>query len=214
VCGARRTPFAANIINLTGRPARVGGAAARVFGWTALLVGLFLALTVGLIVQALAAMVVATTWIGWAVGIPIALLSLIVGMLGILGGRRLGAAGKAKLELAQLDTIRGLARHQGGVVKPADLARALGVGEAEADGMLAQLAKHPDENVSVDVDDEGSILYLFDSAEAIRWRVRAEAAGIGPAEREALEAELERAEEQTEREQAERRSHARRRQPS
>lgn len=191
VCGARRTPFAASILNLAGRPEQLGGLTARAFGWVALGVGLFIALTVGLVVQAIASMFVATTWLGWAVSIPIVLLSLALGVLGIVGGRKLTRAGGARLARAQLQTIRGIARHKKGVVEVGEVARALGIGHEEADAMLTQLAKNPDENVSIDIDDAGNILYLFGSADAIRWRIRAEEAGIGQAEREVLEAESE-----------------------
>jgi hypothetical protein len=193
VCNAARTPFAANILNVAGKPARIGGYAARVFGWGALIVGLFLALTLGLVVQAVAALFVATTWIGWAVGVPIALLSVIVALFGIIGGKKLGQSGEGSLRKAQHETIHGLARHQRGIVRPAEAARALGIDEAAADTLLATLAKDPRENVAIDLDPEGKVFYLFGSAEAIRWRIQAERAGITDADREALEEELQRA---------------------
>jgi hypothetical protein len=190
VCNAARTPFAANILNVAGKPARIGGLAARLFGWGALVIGLFLALTIGLIVQAVASMFVAGTWLGFAVGIPIALLSLIVALFGIIGGRQLGRSGEGSLRKAQLETIHGLARHQRGVVQPAEVARALGVDPTQADAILASLAKEPNENVAIDLDDDGNVIYLFGSAQAIRWRIQAERAGISDSEREALEQEL------------------------
>jgi len=190
VCNAPRTPFAASILNVAGKPARIGGIAARFFGWGALIVGLFLALTLGLIIQAVASLFVATTWIGYAVGIPIALLSVIVALFGIIGGRKLGRAGEGSLRKAQLETIHGLARHQRGVVKPREAARALGVSETQADTLLATLAREPNENVSIDLDEDGNVFYMFGSAQAIRWRIQAEQAGISDVEREALEREL------------------------
>jgi hypothetical protein len=190
VCNAARTPFAANILNVAGKPARIGGIAARLFGWGALVIGLFLALTVGLIVQAVASLFVAGTWLGLAVGIPIAMLSVILALFGILGGRKLGRSGEGSLRKAQLETIHGLARHQRGIVKPADVARALGLDLAQADTLLATLAREPSENVAIDIEDDGSVSYLFGSAEAIRWRIQAERAGISDSDREALEQEL------------------------
>jgi hypothetical protein len=195
VCGAQRTPFAASILNVTGKPARIGGYTARIFGWGVLFVGLFLALTIGLVVQALASMFVAGTWLGLAIGIPIALLSIAVALLGIVGGKRLGRAGERRLLGAQIETIHSLARHQRGVVTVSDAARALGLDDARADAILVALAKDPSENVSIDVDNDGSIRYLFGSAEAIRWRIRAEETNITPLDRETLERELEQIEE-------------------
>lgn len=191
VCGGRRTPWASKSLNLTGKPAQVGGLAARLFGWGAMVIGLFVALFLGLVVQALSVLIWPASWLGWAVGIPIALASLIAGLVGILGGRQLGKMGEASLKKAQLETLHGLASHRGGVVRPADAARALGVSEEVADAMLTELAKQPSENVGIDVDDDGQVTYLFGSSDAMRWRIQAERAGITDVERAELEAELE-----------------------
>ncbi len=198
VCGARRTPFAADILNMAGKPALIGGHAARVAGWGFLVIGLFVALTVGLLVQAIASMLVASTWLGLAIGLPIALFSVGVALFGILGGRKLVRTGQRSLRKAQVETIHGLARHHGGVVKVSDAARALNVDEARADAILVTLAKDPTENVSIDVDDAGNVSYLFGSAPAIRWRIRAEQTDLTDADREALRRELERIEEERE----------------
>jgi hypothetical protein len=190
VCGARRTPFAADILNLAGKPARFGGYAARVLGWGALGVGSFLALTLGLVTQAIGSMLVPGSWLGLAVAIPIALLSVVLWLVGVLGGKKLHRTGEVQLQAAQRDAVHALARHQNGIVRTADAARALGIGEAQADVVLGALAREPAENVSLNLDDEGRLMYLFGSAEAIRWRIRAEQAGITAADREALEREL------------------------
>jgi hypothetical protein len=153
-------------------------------------VGLFVAFAVGLVVQAIASMITPGTWLGLAVGLPIALLSVVLGLTGIIGGNKLGRAGEARLVDKQRDIVRALARHQKGVVKPSDAARALGVDEPRADAVLGALAREPAENISLDIDDDGNVMYLFGSAQAIRWRIQAERAGITDADREALEAEL------------------------
>jgi hypothetical protein len=153
-------------------------------------VGLFVAFTVGLVVQAIASMVGPGTWLGLAVALPIALLSVVLGLAGILGGKKLGRAGEARLLDTQRDIVRALARHNKGVVKVADAARAIGVDEARADAVLGTLARDPAENISLDIDDDGNVMYLFGSVQAIRWRIQAERAGITDADREALEEEL------------------------
>lgn len=190
MCNAPRTPFAAETLNLAGKPARIGAAVARVFGWGALVVGLLFALTLGLAVQALVSLFFPATWIGWAVAIPIALLSLGAGLLGILGGRSLGRSGEASLQRAQFHAIRALVLHHNHVLRPATVARALNIPEPQADAILTELAKRPEENVSVDFDENGNIFYVFGSTDAIRWRIKSEDAG----RREVLEAELEQAE--------------------
>jgi hypothetical protein len=191
VCGGRRTPWASRSLNITGKPAKVGGFAARLFGWGAMIIGLFVALFLGLVVQAISVLVWPASWLGWAVAIPIALMSIVAGLVGIIGGRKLNQMGDASLKQVQLETIHGLASHRGGRVRAADAARALGVSEEMADVMLTELAKQPDENVGIDVDDDGNVTYLFGSSDAMRWRIQAERAGITDVERAELEAELE-----------------------
>jgi hypothetical protein len=127
------------------------------------------------------------------VALPIALLSIVLGLTGILGGNKLGRTGEARLLGKQHDIVRALARHQKGIVKVADAARALAIDETRADAVLGALAREPAENISLDIDDDGNVMYLFGSAPAIRWRIQAERAGITDADREALEEELARA---------------------
>ena len=189
-CGAPRAPFAADILNLAGQPARLGGYAARALGWGALGIGSFVALTVGLVAQAIGSMLVPGSWLGLAFGIPIALLSVALWLFGVIGGKKLHRTGEVQLQAAQRDALHALAKHQNGVVKTADAARALGIDEAKADALLGALAREPAENVSLNIDDEGHLMYLFGSAEAIRWRIKAEHAGITVEDREALEREL------------------------
>jgi hypothetical protein len=153
-------------------------------------IGLFVAFAVGLVVQAITSLFVAGSWLGLAVAAPIAVLSLALGLFGVLGGKRLGRTGEERLLETQRHTVRALAAHHRGVVKVCDAARALGVDAARADAILGALAREPAENVSLDIDDEGDILYLFGSADAIRWRIRAERAGITDDDREALDREL------------------------
>lgn len=190
VCNARRAPFGGDILNLAGTPERIGGHAARWLGWGAMSIGLFAALTAGLVVQAIASMITPGSWLGLAVALPIALLSIVLGLTGILGGNKLGRAGEARLLDKQRDIVRALARHQKGIVKVGDAARALGVEATRADAVLGALAREPAENISLDIDDDGNVMYLFGSAPAIRWRIQAERSGITDADRQALEEEL------------------------
>ena len=50
-CGAARPPFAVHSVTLAGQPAKVGGIAATLAGSLVLVVGLSLALLVGLLLQ-------------------------------------------------------------------------------------------------------------------------------------------------------------------
>src|SRR5690242_5493841 len=76
-CGAPRPPLTGTSLNLAGQPSKIGGAVASVVGWIVLAGGLSLALMITLIAQAL----FPAGFAGYALGIPIAALSLVVGIL-------------------------------------------------------------------------------------------------------------------------------------
>lgn len=165
VCGGLRIPFTAKALNLAGKPSRAGGVAARFVGWTAVVMGLSMATGLGLLLQT-----VFGGYVGLAIGIPIAMLSLFFGLALVLGGRKLGRSGDQAERSARLQAIRALAKHQGGSVTAAGVARKLELSEAEADALLTDLAKEPSENVSLELDDDGGLHYLF-GVDALAWRI-------------------------------------------
>jgi hypothetical protein len=113
--------------------------------------------------------------VGWAFAVPIAVLSLFFGGGLVFGGKRLHKSGESAQKKARVEAIRALVAHRGGMVTAAEAAQALNVSESESDGLLTELAKDPDQNVSLEVDDDGRIRYLFGLAEQ-RWRVLEEQA--------------------------------------
>lgn len=165
-CGGQRPPFVSTSVTLAGQPSRVGGVLAQVSGWIVLVLGFSIALFLGLLLGAI--------WpgslVGWAFSVPIALLSLFFGGGLAFGGRRLQKSGDDARKRARIEAVRALVAHRGGTVTAADAAQALNVSEAECDVLLTDLAKDPDQNVSLEVDDDGRIRYLFGVAEQ-RWRV-------------------------------------------
>ncbi|MBI4704082.1 MAG: hypothetical protein HY744_23485 [Deltaproteobacteria bacterium] len=202
VCGAPRTPFAAPALNLAGRPARFGGFAAGIFGWALMVLGLAVSLMLGLAAHTVGQAVFGPqSLLGLAFGVPVALVTLALSTVLLLGGRKLRRSGDAAERAAQLQTIRALAEHRQGTLTAADAARALSVAEAQADALLTELAKDPDADVSLELDAEGRIRYLFGAAERDgRWRdlaarqarIDAEAAAQPQGEHEAqAEAEAE-----------------------
>lgn len=175
-CGRRRMPFAQEALNLKGKSAKAGGTAARVLGMIVWIFGFFLATILGGSLQVL----LPDMMLGLAVGGPIAFVTLLLGAFLFFGGRKLGQIGDATATAAQVRAIRGLARQRDGVVTAADVARHLDIPRERADALLTELAGHPDEDVGVDIDDHGQVLFLFDNPEARRWRVRVEASGLDP----------------------------------
>lgn len=174
-CGAERPPFAVQSVTYAGQPAKVGGIAATLAGWLVLVLGLSLALLVGLLLQS----IWPASFVGWAFGIPIAALTLFFGVLLLLGGRRLRRHGGETRRSVQLAAIRSLVAHRGGSVTTAEAARALDVTEAEADELLTEFAKDAKASVSVDVDEYGVLRYDFNREEN-RWRVLDEKQASAP----------------------------------
>jgi hypothetical protein len=108
-----------------------------------------------------------------AVGGPIALVALVVGVLLIVGGVRLQRSGMAA-EKTTLDRALLALAHERQRVSAAEAAAALGLNLIQADALLTALAKREPERIGVDVDDHGVLWYRALGAQA---RV---AAGVGP----------------------------------
>jgi hypothetical protein len=157
-CGALRAPLSSASVNLAGKPSRVGGTFAVVLGWTVLALGGSTALGVVLLLLA----------IGWpagalAIGLPIALVTLITGVLLVKSGRSLQASGEDAERATRAQALLAMAA-QRGAVTARDAAQALSTSVAEADAMLTELAKREPERVAVDVDDQGVLWYRVSPA--------------------------------------------------
>lgn len=166
-CGALRPPvLPTESVNLAGQPSKVGGIVAKVFGSLVLFVGLTVALALGALFQA----IFPEGIVGYALGVPTALVSLAVGISLLLGGKSLSKSG-ARTELEVRDkAIRALAATHGGILTKDDVARAISVTPAEGDAYLTRLAKESADEIAVDVDDSGNVLFRF-RALAARPRV-------------------------------------------
>jgi uncharacterized membrane protein YqjE len=170
-CGAKRSHFATSSVELAGQPSRFTGIAATVVGATVLVLGFALALLLGLLAQA----IWPASIVGWALAIPIAIVTLFFGLALLFGGHRLRRKGGETQRSVQLKAIRALVAHKAGSITAADVATRLSLSEAEADALLTEIAKDPQANVSIEVDDHGRIHYEFDKADK-RWRVLDETA--------------------------------------
>jgi hypothetical protein len=152
-CGALRMPLSETAVNLAGKPSKIGGAVASVFGWLALLVGLSSAFGLGLLLYALTTMTVAL-----AVALPIAFVTLVMGFFLVRSGRLMLRAGADVERSTQEQALVALAGHRGAVTA-AQAASALGVSVAEADALLTELAKRQPDRLTLDIDDQGSVWY-------------------------------------------------------
>lgn len=169
-CGAPTSMFAApEAVNVAGQPARIGGGIAGVVGWAALACGAALALIIGGIAQALFA-ASAGLWLGGVVGF----ITLLFALPLILGGRKLRRSGEDRVLQVQEQAVLSLAARHGGVLTVGDTARALDVPEAAVDALLTSLVKREDSHVTLEVDDNGALTYVFqDLVKAPRVRVAA-----------------------------------------
>lgn len=170
-CGAPMPIFSVTTaVNVAGQPAKIGGGIAGVLGWAVLTCGAVAALIVGGLAQALFA-ASAGLWVGGVVG----LITLLVSLPLILGGRKLRRSGEQTEVQAQQRALLTLAAKSGGVLLARDAARGLAVSEETADALLTDLVKRSDGRVTLEVDDNGALSYVFhDLAPAPRARVAAQ----------------------------------------
>jgi hypothetical protein len=153
-------------VSLAGQPSRIGGAAAGLLGWTILVVGLSVAVAVGLLLQSLWP----AAFIGWAFGVPIGVSSLFFGLLLILTGRGLRRRGNDRQRAVQLEAVRALLANRGGSATAREAAQALELSDEDADALLMELARDPKADASVEVEDSGQLRYVFGHTDK-RWRV-------------------------------------------
>lgn len=162
-CGAP-LPFTAapEAVNVAGQPAKVGGGIARFLGWGAVSVGMVMALFFAFLGWAL------STAVPTAIGGFLLFVSLLVAAPLLFAGRKLRQSGETSELAARERAVLSLAAQQRGVLTVPGVARALGMPDADADALLTTLAKRPDGRVSLEVDDNGNITYMFRDLVAAR----------------------------------------------
>lgn len=156
-CGAPRMPLAASSVNLAGQPSKVGGTVARVFGWLVLGGGWLLASLVALV----AFLVAPGSAAPWILGVPLAVIATVLGWVLLRSGRQLEKSGDQTEQATKNQAMFALANTHGGVLTAWTVAQAFSITPQEADARLTQLAKEHPDYVTVDVDDNGTVLYRF-----------------------------------------------------
>jgi hypothetical protein len=135
------------------KASKLGGVVAGALGWLVLLFGLSASLGLGLIFR-----VIWSLGVGLAFALPLALVTLGMGIPLLVGGKA--------LRRSATETERGMRERaiysmlsEKGRVSAAQAARLLGIGVGEADAQLTALAKGQPDRVALDVDEEGTVWY-------------------------------------------------------
>jgi hypothetical protein len=143
-----------------GQGAKVGGTISRVLGWLVLAAGwLVAAIFVGLLAL-LSAPTASMVIVGGAIGI----IASIAAYALLHGGKHLKKVGDDAELTTKRQAIFALAKNNDGVLTAWTVARSLQVGVEEGDALLTRLAKESPDQVSVDIDNEGTVLYRFSAA--------------------------------------------------
>lgn len=159
-CDRPRAPFSGKMLHYAGQPAKVGGRVGRAVGTLLLIFGLLAAAAIVLFFQLL----LPQQNIGYAVGLPIALISVVVSTVLLVGSHRLRQHGTDIERQTRLEALYALAVNRGGALTAFDAGRALNIDSAQIDALLNELAKTQPEHVSLEFDDAGQTFYLFSHA--------------------------------------------------
>ncbi len=154
----------------------MGGRVGRVVGTLVLIFGLLLAAALMLFFQLL--------WpaknIGYALGSPVALISVVLGTLFLIASGRLGRAGAEAERQTRIEAVYALAVNRNGMLTTADAARSLQLNPASVEALLSELSTTQPDYVSLEFDESGQTFFLFSRAGArphpfgAKYRVGAE----------------------------------------
>ena len=172
-CGAPRFLLAAPNVSLAGQPSRVGGLAASLAGVGVLGHGLSLSAGLWFLGHALSP---TSTW-SWALAVPVFGMSMLVGLLLLIGGTKLRRSGAARRRAVELEAVSSMVRHRRGPISAFEIARSLELPESQVDALLSELAREKATAVTLDVDADGHVVYDFEGEER-RWRVLEEQAEV------------------------------------
>ncbi len=160
-CGAPRVPLSGASVTLAGQPSKATGGVARVFGWLVLVFGTLLATGTFAACSALVGVAAAAPYL---FAVPIAALAWVLSYALFKSGNQLATAGLNSQTAMRTRAVRALANTRGGNVTPGDLAHAVGTTPKEADDHLTAMAKENPDQVSIEVDEQGTMVYRFASA--------------------------------------------------
>lgn len=157
-CGQLRGPLTGRSVTHAGQVSKAGGVVAKVVAWIALSIGASFGLFFGALLG----------W--WVVASIIAVLSLTVFGLLMWGGRSLSRTGQKSETDTKASAVFALAASRRGELRARDLVSALTITREEAEALLESMSKQHPDDVSLEVDDDGGLYYVFS-----RYRQRVDA---------------------------------------
>lgn len=155
-CGAVRMPLSGSSVNLAGKPSKIGGTLTGAAGAVVLFLGTLISVTLGLVFGAFL-----STGAGLAIGLTTGVLTLVLGLGLLFGGRHLWKQGEVTQSQTQAQAIFALASHRGGILRAREVAQSLNIPVEVADAELTGLAKRQPERVTLELEDSGEIYYRF-----------------------------------------------------
>lgn len=194
-CDHPRPVLGRKVVGRSGKAAKYTGTAAKIASAATLGVGTIIALFFILLFQVA---LWPTGWLGWAIGIPIGLMTMLISAVLFFGGNALSKSGDKTIDRTHRKAVRALAlRHTGGITAD-QTADALDMELDDADALLTRMAQDPNERIDIDIRHDGTLVYFIDSNAAERFQVRAPSA-IAEHSASELEEELEALEESSRR---------------
>jgi hypothetical protein len=154
-------PLAGASVNLAGQTSKVGGTVARVIGWVVLSLGTLLGFGTFAACGAVTSFAAAAPYV---LGLPILIVTALVSWGLLKSGKDLSKQGDATEKATRARGIFALANTRGGVLTAMDVARSQDMTLEQADAVLTAIAKENPDHVSVDIADDGTVLFRFNAA--------------------------------------------------
>jgi hypothetical protein len=156
-CGALRGPLTRHSVTLAGRSSKLGGSAATIFGWFVLATGWLVALSVFAVLAAL----FGTAPITWVLSLPFAIVATAIWVVSFWAGKSLKSSGETLQRTTEEQAVFALAEQRRGRLRSLDVAGSLNRSLPAAESILTEMAKRFPEQMAVDVEDSGTLLFRF-----------------------------------------------------
>jgi hypothetical protein len=140
---------------MAGKTSQVGGVVVRTLAYAVLAGGTLVSLIMGLLFGLI------SSGAGLAVGIAFGVVTLLIALPMLFGGKKLEHKGEAERDKQRVQAVLALAANRGGILRASDVAGSLQMPLEGADTFLTELAKTRADEMDIDVNDAGEVVYKF-----------------------------------------------------